>query len=136
MKKNGEGDWLQRGKDSLKEAEHRREATARNIDRLDKSELLARLENKKQEIERQTLYRFEISPIQRDSDLNHIAGYKVQCWSNSFSIVANENGIYLDFTLRRLIRPEGEERPSIDPNNVSDDEIHDWFGRIVSDNKE
>jgi hypothetical protein len=136
MKKDEAGDWLQKGKESLKKMEQRREAVAGNIDRLDKSDLLARLESKKQEIERQTLYRFEITPIQRDTDLNQIAGYKVQHGSSSFSIVANENGIYLDFTVGRLIRAEGEEQPSIDPSSLSDDEIHDWFGRIVSHNRD
>ncbi len=136
MKKDGEGDWLQKGKESRKKKEQQREAVARNIDMLDKSDLLARLENKKQEIESQTLYRFEIIPIPRDSHLNQIAGYKIQHGSNSFSIEATENGIYLHFTTGRLIRVEGATDPSIDPQTVSDDEIHDWFGRIVSDNKD
>ena len=132
MKKDGEDDWLQREIESRKEMEQQREAVARNAEILDKSNLLARVENKKQEIENQTLHRFEIDLIPMDFDPNRVVGYKVRHGSNSFKIEANENGIYLHFSVRRLIRLPGAEQPSIDPHNVLDDEIHDWFGQIVS----
>lgn len=113
--------------------EQQREAVAINTDILDKSSLLLRIENKKQEIERLTLYRFEINPISKDFDLSQIVGYEVQCGNRNFRIEANENGIYLLFSVKRKIRVPGAKQPSIDPHNVSDQEIHNWFGRIVSE---
>ena len=60
-------------------------------------------------------------------------GYEIQYGSSSFRIEANENGIYLYFSVGRSLQVEEAKQPSIDPHNISDEEIHDWFGEIVSE---
>ena len=132
-------DWLQKAKGERKRKEQREKAIKLNIDILDRSGLLEKIEQKRKDVEKETLYRFQFMFPEDDSlrkgAVAHIVTSVVNFTSHgSFIIEVNEDGIYLTFSNTKkwpITLPNSTKPQKIDPQNVSDKEIHDWFGRIV-----
>ncbi len=104
-----------------------------NVAWLNESGLLERIEKERLKAQKGTTYVFTLHPYHIEGisevtvDSNRFGRrgtkYTVQCQFGSFSIHVAEDGIYLEFN------DEGKKR--INPEKITDQEIHEWFGVLV-----
>lgn len=114
-------DWFQKGKEERKRQEEKEEAIKKQWSILMESGLLDRLEKKRGEVESQTLYRFLLYPSGNTFHVTHAHTSRAR---GGFYFHVKEDGIYVTVDFY-------SKGKKIDPQKISDKEIHDWFGQIV-----
>lgn len=128
-------DWIEKRREELKERKQQREATKKNRDVLKKSGLLERIEKKRDEAEKEGGYAFYLSPPQyfdahhrfnRKGEEDYFTVY-LGFTGLYFSLSIKEGGVFLEFADNHHSKSQ-----KIDPQKVTDKEIHEWFGSIVA----
>lgn len=124
---------MERARKETEERQMRERSLKANAALINESGILEKIEKERLEAQKGTPYVFNLHPyhIEGVSDVsvdpNRFARggikYTVQCQFENFSIYATEEGIYLEFTV--------EWRRRIDPQKITDKEIHEWFGFLV-----
>lgn len=132
-------DWLKKAKSKKLKDEASRQATIKYINMVKESGLLEKIERKKREVYQESGLKFGLSPLLETRqtyeeifyDYDHFncnsSSWRVEYYQQNFCIVPRENGVYWELYAYNDLK----KRKRINPNEISDKEIHKWFGLLL-----